>query len=103
MLQRHAEELVDAGMQMLILELVPSVLSRRLTASLPISVIGIGAGSGCHGQVLVLHDMLDVTPGKLPRFVRNFMVGGASVQDAVRSFVRDVKNGAFPDDARHGY
>ena len=102
-LQRHAEELVEAGAQMLILELVPSELSRRLTASLPITVVGIGAGEGCHGQVLVLHDMLGVTHGKLPRFVRNFMEGCGSVHDAVSSFVRDVKNGAYPDDARHGY
>ncbi len=103
LVQRHAEELVEAGAQMLILELVPSVLSRRLTAGLPITTVGIGAGGGCHGQVLVLHDMLGVTHGKLPRFVRNFMEGSGSMHDAVRSFVRDVKNGAYPDDARHGY
>jgi 3-methyl-2-oxobutanoate hydroxymethyltransferase len=88
---------------MLVLELVPSAVARELTAKLPIPVIGIGAGSGCSGQVLVLHDMLDVTKGKLPRFVRNFMEGGSSVQDAVRLFIRDVKSGAFPDDNLHGY
>jgi 3-methyl-2-oxobutanoate hydroxymethyltransferase len=108
-LHRQARELAEAGAQMLILELVPAALGRSLTAGLAIPVIGIGAGSGCSGQVLVLHDMLGVTSGKLPRFVRNFMVygngdgGSGSVQDAVRCFVRDVKNGVFPDDARHGY
>jgi 3-methyl-2-oxobutanoate hydroxymethyltransferase len=102
-LQRQARELAEAGAQMLILELVPAALARSVTAGLAIPVIGIGAGSGCSGQVLVLHDMLDVTSGKLPRFVRNFMAGSSSVQDAVRSYVRDVKSGVFPDDAQHGY
>jgi 3-methyl-2-oxobutanoate hydroxymethyltransferase len=102
-LHNHARELQDAGAQMLILELVPSDLTRRLTSSLSIPVVGIGAGSGCSGQVLVLHDMLNITQGKLPRFVRNFMEGSGSVQDAIRMFVKDVKSGAFPDDARHGY
>jgi 3-methyl-2-oxobutanoate hydroxymethyltransferase len=102
-LQRQAAELADAGAQMLVLELVPTALARELTAKSSIPVIGIGAGSGCSGQVLVLHDMLNLTHGKMPRFVRNFMEDGASIQDAVQRFVRDVKSGAFPDDARHGY
>jgi 3-methyl-2-oxobutanoate hydroxymethyltransferase len=102
-LHAHAEELAAAGAQMLVLELVPTAVASELTAKLTIPVIGIGAGPGCSGQVLVLHDMLNVTQGKLPRFVRNFMEGGRSVQDAVRSFVRDVKTGAFPDDSLHGY
>ena len=102
-LQAHAEELAAAGAQMLVLELVPTVVATALTSKLSIPVIGIGAGSGCSGQVLVMHDMLNVTKGKLPRFVRNFMEGGHSVQDAVKLFVRDVKSGVFPDDGLHGY
>jgi 3-methyl-2-oxobutanoate hydroxymethyltransferase len=102
-LHGQAGELADAGAQMLVLELVPTPVARDLTAKLSIPVIGIGAGSGCSGQVLVLHDMLNVTHGKLPRFVRNFMAGGNSVQDAVHAYVRDVKSGAFPDDSLHGY
>jgi 3-methyl-2-oxobutanoate hydroxymethyltransferase len=102
-LRRQTVELADAGAQMLILELVPSAVARSVTAASSIPVIGIGAGSGCDGQVLVLHDMLNVTHGKLPRFVRNFMEGSASVQDAIRLFVSDVKSGAFPRDAEHGY
>jgi 3-methyl-2-oxobutanoate hydroxymethyltransferase len=102
-LQRQAQELVEAGAKMLVLELVPSVLARNLTANLSIPTIGIGAGSGCSGQVLVLHDMLDVTHGKLPRFVRNFMVDSNSVQAAIRLFVSEVRSGAFPNDAVHGY
>jgi 3-methyl-2-oxobutanoate hydroxymethyltransferase len=102
-LRAHAEELAAAGAQMLVVELVPTAVARELTARLSLPVIGIGAGSGCSGQVLVLHDMLHVTRGKLPRFVRNFMEGGRSVQDAVQLFVREVKSGAFPDDGLHGY
>jgi 3-methyl-2-oxobutanoate hydroxymethyltransferase len=98
-----AKELEQAGAAMLVLELMPSAVAREVTDSLSIPVIGIGAGAGCSGQVLVLHDMLNITSGKLPRFVRNFMEGGASVHDAVASYVRDVKSGAYPDEAQHGY
>lgn len=102
-LKQQAQELVAAGAAMLVLELVPSALAREVTAALPIPVIGIGAGVGCSGQVLVLHDMLNITAGKLPRFVRNFMDGSASVQAAVQRYVEDVKAGRFPSDALHGY
>jgi 3-methyl-2-oxobutanoate hydroxymethyltransferase len=102
-LKRHARELADAGAAMLVLELIPSALAAEVTQSLPIPVIGIGAGKACSGQVLVLHDMLGLTRGKLPRFVRNFMDGAPSVDAAVRSFVAEVKARRFPDDAVHGY
>jgi len=102
-LKRHARELADAGAAMLVLELIPSTLGKEVTAQLPIPVIGIGAGPQCSGQVLVLHDMLGLTVGKLPRFVRNFMEGSADVTDAVRRFVADVKRGAFPDPELHAY
>ena len=102
-LRAHATDLAEAGAAMLVLELVPSTLAALVTAALPIPVVGIGAGAGCSGQVLVLHDMLGVTPGKMPRFVRNFMVGSASIGDAVRSYVAAVKDGSFPDPALHGY
>ena len=99
----HAVALVDAGAAMLVLELVPNVLAARLTARLPIPVIGIGAGVRCSGQVLVLHDMLGITDGKMPRFVRDFMIGSPSVGEAVRRYVAAVKDGSFPDEAVHGY
>ncbi|SEK84456.1 3-methyl-2-oxobutanoate hydroxymethyltransferase [Roseateles sp. YR242] len=101
-LKAHARELVAAGAQMLVLEMVPAALAGELTRSLGIPVIGIGAGAECSGQVLVLHDMLDVTPGRRPRFVRNFMQGATSIQDAVQRYVADVKSGAFPA-AEHTY
>jgi 3-methyl-2-oxobutanoate hydroxymethyltransferase len=88
---------------MLVVELIPSELGARLTESLPIPVIGIGAGPGCSGQVLVLHDMLGVTRGRLPRFVRNFMDGSTSIEAAIRAYVAAVKDGSFPDPAVHGY
>ena len=103
LLKRHAEELVEAGMQMLVLEMVPSVLAAELTRTLPIPVIGIGAGVGCSGQVLVLHDMLNITSGRHPRFVKNFMEGAGSIQQAIANYVTEVKAGTFPVDAVHGF
>jgi 3-methyl-2-oxobutanoate hydroxymethyltransferase len=102
-LKAHARELAEAGAAMLVLELIPSLLGKEITAALTIPVIGIGAGPDCGGQVLVLHDMLGLTPGKLPRFVRNFTEGSANVSDAVRRYVADVKRGAFPDPELHAY
>jgi 3-methyl-2-oxobutanoate hydroxymethyltransferase len=102
-LKRHAKELAEAGAAMLVVELMPSSVASELTLGLSIPVIGIGAGRGCSGQVLVLHDMLGITRGKLPRFVRNFMESATSVEAAVRRFVEDVKGRRFPDDAVHGY
>jgi 3-methyl-2-oxobutanoate hydroxymethyltransferase len=103
LLRQQARELVKAGAQMLVLEMVPAALAAELTQTLGIPVIGIGAGVGCSGQVLVLHDMLDVTPGRRPRFVKNFMQGSASIQEAVQRYVSEVKAGTFPDDALHSY
>jgi 3-methyl-2-oxobutanoate hydroxymethyltransferase len=102
-LRRHAAELVDAGAAMLVLELVPAALAAELSAALPIPVIGIGAGSGCAGQVLVLHDMLGLGSGASPRFVRNFQAEGGSVADAVRRYVAAVKDGSFPNDSLHSH
>ena len=102
-LKLHARELADAGAAMLVLELVPAALASEVTEALPIPVIGIGAGSGCSGQVLVLHDMLGLAPGKPPRFVRNFMQGAASIADAARRYVADVKARRFPDDSLHSH
>jgi 3-methyl-2-oxobutanoate hydroxymethyltransferase len=102
-LLEHARELAQAGAAMLVLELVPSDLARRVTAALDIPVIGIGAGVDCSGQVLVLHDMLGVTGGKLPRFVRDFMHGSAGVSVALARYVAAVKDKSFPDPELHTY
>jgi 3-methyl-2-oxobutanoate hydroxymethyltransferase len=66
-------------------------------------VIGIGAGSGCGGQVLVLHDMLGLSSGQPLKFVRDFLNGAAGIDAAVRRYVTDVKSTAFPDNAVHGF
>jgi 3-methyl-2-oxobutanoate hydroxymethyltransferase len=85
-----------AGAAMLLYEAIPAALGARVSAALGVPTIGIGAGPDCSGQVLVLHDMLDIYPGRKARFVRNYMHGAASIQDAIRAFVDDVKRGAFP-------
>ena len=102
-LRDDARSMVEAGAQMLLFEMVPAALAREITSASAVPVIGIGAGVGVSGQVLVLHDMLDITPGRRPRFVRNFMQGAASVQEAVQRYVSEVKAGTFPDDALHSY
>lgn len=99
----QAAQVAAAGAEMLVLELVPTTAATELTRGLSIPVIGIGAGSGCSGQVLVLQDMIGVTRGNVPRFVRDFMAEGGSIEDAVRRYVTDVKAGRFPDNAVHGY
>ncbi|MFA6061048.1 MAG: 3-methyl-2-oxobutanoate hydroxymethyltransferase [Gallionella sp.] len=91
-----AAGLEAAGAGMIVLEVVPALLAAEVTAQLNIPVIGIGAGASCSGQVLVLHDMLDVYPGKKARFVKNFMQGATSIADAVSRYVAEVKDGSFP-------
>jgi 3-methyl-2-oxobutanoate hydroxymethyltransferase len=81
---------------MLVLECVPAALAEALSGELAIPVIGIGAGSACDGQVLVLHDMLGLLPGRAPRFSRDFAATAGSVADALRDYVRQVKAGSFP-------
>ena len=91
-----------AGAQMLVLEAIPSSLGERITEELHIPTIGIGAGPDCSGQVLVLQDMLGISPGKPPKFVKNFMDGHQSIEAAVKAYVREVKSGKFPG-LEHGF
>ena len=103
-LERDALALQDAGASMLVLEMVPAALSAALTLKLPrCHTIGIGAGNGTAGQVLVMHDMLGVNLGKNPKFVRNFMQGQGSVLEAMRAYVAAVKDGSFPDNSLHAW
>jgi len=104
LLRRQAHELQDAGASMLVLEMVPAAVAASLTAELTrCATIGIGAGRDTAGQVLVLHDMLGINLGKMPRFVRNFMDGSGSVRGAMEAYVRAVKDGSFPVDAQHAW
>jgi 3-methyl-2-oxobutanoate hydroxymethyltransferase len=96
-MKREALALEQAGAALMVLEMVPAQLGGEITHLLKVcATIGIGAGKECDGQVLVLHDMLGVYPGKKGRFVRNFMEGAASIDDAVIAYVKAVKDGSFP-------
>jgi len=92
--QAHACE--AAGAQMLVLEAIPSALGEMITKSLRIPTIGIGAGPNCSGQVLVLPDMLGISPGKPPKFVKDFMADHSSIDAAIKAYVKEVKSGKFP-------
>ncbi|MGL4234254.1 MAG: 3-methyl-2-oxobutanoate hydroxymethyltransferase [Casimicrobium sp.] len=102
-LKAHARALADAGATMLVLELIPAALAEATTKSLSIPTIGIGASVECSGQVLVLHDMLGATRGKLPRFVKNFMEEAPSIEAALREYVRATKEKRFPQTGIHTY
>jgi 3-methyl-2-oxobutanoate hydroxymethyltransferase len=91
-----------AGAGLMVLEAMPALLAAEITANVSIPTIGIGAGAACSGQVLVLHDMLDIYPGKKARFVKNYMQGAQGIADAVKRFVIEVKLGAFPG-AEHSF
>lgn len=88
--------LQDAGASMLVLECVPAPLAAEITAALSIPTIGIGAGPACDGQVLVCYDMLGITPGKRPRFSKDFLAGAGDIRTAVRNYIADVRAGRFP-------
>ncbi len=92
-----ASDLQQAGADLLLLECVPAALAAEITQALEIPVIGIGAGIDVDGQILVLHDILNVTVGKKPKFSKNFMQGQTSIQAAVSRYVTEVKRGQFPD------
>jgi len=88
--------LEEAGASMMLLEAIPASLGKSVSEALRIPTIGIGAGPDCSGQVLVMHDMLGVFPGKKARFVRNFMLGQPDLAAAVRAYVKAVKDDSFP-------
>ncbi|MDR2155271.1 MAG: 3-methyl-2-oxobutanoate hydroxymethyltransferase [Burkholderiaceae bacterium] len=96
-LKTDALALQQAGAALMVMEMVPAALAGEITAGCTsMATIGIGAGPQCHGQVLVMHDMLGVFAGKTARFVRNFMQGATAIDEAIVAYVEAVKNGAFP-------
>jgi len=97
-----AKLLDAAGAAMLVLELMPAAAAARVTQAVTLATIGIGAGIDVSGQVLVLHDMLNVYPGRKPRFVRNFMQGQPDIGAAIAAYVKAVKDRSFPA-PEHGY
>jgi 3-methyl-2-oxobutanoate hydroxymethyltransferase len=97
-----AQAIEQAGADLLVLECVPAALARRISEQLKIPTIGIGAGADCDGQVLVIYDMLGVTPGKRPRFSKDFLAGQGSIPEAIRAYVKAVREGKFPA-AEHSF
>lgn len=91
-----AQAVADAGASMMVLEAIPASLGKAVTEAVNCPTIGIGAGPDCSGQVLVLHDMLNVYPGRKARFVRNFMEGQPSIEAAIKAYISAVKGGSFP-------
>lgn len=97
-LMRDAKAAQDAGAFSVLMECVPRSLAEEVTKTLSIPTIGIGAGAGCDGQVLVLHDLLGLCDRKPPKFARNYSPMGNMIQDAVRQFRQDISNGSFPSE-----
>ncbi len=104
--QRTADQMVEAaialqaaGADMLLLECVPNALTTRIMEATTVPVVGIGAGPEPTGQVLVMHDLLGITPGKPARFVKNFLEGQPSIQAALRAYDQAVKEERFPEQA----
>lgn len=95
-LKADAKLLQDAGAVLLVLEAIPTALGKEVTELLAIPTIGIGAGPDCSGQVLVMHDLLGVFPGRKAKFVKNFMEGQTNIDAAVSAYVGAVKDGRFP-------
>lgn len=91
-----ARKLEAAGADIVLLECIPRALAAEIHAAVSVPVIGIGAGPDVDGQILVLYDVLDVTPGRKPSFAKNFMQGADGIQSALDSYVRAVKDGSYP-------
>lgn len=95
-LRADAQTLAQAGASLIVLEAIPASLAETITGELAIPTIGIGAGPGCDGQILVLHDMLGLYPRPTPKFAKNFMEGAGSAEQAIKRYVAAVKDGTFP-------
>ncbi len=101
-LRDAARAVQAAGAELLVLECVPSPVAAAIQSDLEIPVIGIGAGPHCDGQILVCYDVIGISPGRRPRFVKNYLSGQEGVLDAFRHYVAEVRSGAFPA-AEHEY
>jgi 3-methyl-2-oxobutanoate hydroxymethyltransferase len=96
LMMANAKRLEDAGADIVLLECIPSALGKQITEALHVPVIGIGAGPDTDGQILVLYDILDITSGRKPRFVKNFMAGAGTNQQALVNYVKAVRDGQYP-------
>jgi 3-methyl-2-oxobutanoate hydroxymethyltransferase len=98
----EARALERAGCFAVVLEAIPAPVAARITDALAVPTIGIGAGGACDGQVLVWHDLLGLTPGHVPRFVRRYADLNQTILDALKAYIADVRSSAFPDES-HAY
>jgi len=101
-MQADARALEEAGVCAVVLELVPTALATAISTSLTVPTVGIGAGRGCDGQVLVLHDMLGLNESFTPKFLKRYAELGAAVRAAAHAFADDVRSGRYPD-AKHSF
>jgi 3-methyl-2-oxobutanoate hydroxymethyltransferase len=101
-LVEEAQRLEEAGAFSIVLELMPAALAERVTAAVSVPTIGIGAGGGCSGQVLVLHDLLGLNDGFAPKFLKRYATLADTVRDAVRAYGDDVRAGSYPG-PEHGF
>lgn len=95
-LRDQAQAVAHAGAELLVLESIPAARAGEITRALPIPTIGIGAGAECDGQVLVCYDLLGLTPGRKPKFSKDFLAGRGSVREAFAAYAEDVRAGRFP-------
>ncbi|CAM3771113.1 3-methyl-2-oxobutanoate hydroxymethyltransferase [Rheinheimera salexigens] len=98
----QAQALQAAGIQLLVLECIPTALAKRITDALTIPVIGIGAGNVTDGQVLVMHDIMGISSGYIPKFSKNYLQQTGEIRSAISTFVSEVKSGIFPA-AEHSF
>lgn len=98
-LKNDIKLLEEAGCFAVVLEKIPAVLAKEVTASIAIPTIGIGAGSNCDGQVLVMHDMLGITTEFKPRFLRQYLNLGNQIDTAVKQYIADIKSSDFPNES----
>ena len=91
-----AKALEKAGAQLLVLECIPSLLAKAITEAVSIPTIGIGAGKDTDGQILVMHDLVGISAGYIPKFSKNFLAESGNMPAAVQKFIADVQSGAFP-------
>jgi 3-methyl-2-oxobutanoate hydroxymethyltransferase len=93
---QNARDLQSAGADLVLLECIPSELGKAITQALDVPVIGIGAGADTNGQILVLYDILDITTGRKPRFVKDFMADAGTPLAALKAYVQAVKSRSYP-------
>ncbi len=96
----HAKGLEQAGAQLLVLECVPHALAKAITEAINIPTIGIGAGKDTDGQILVMHDILGISSGYIPKFSKNYIELTGSLSEAVKLYISEVQSGDFPDESR---